>query len=64
MKFFLQTVLINLLFLSVYSQNNITSRITHIENGLTQEVISFDMSAINKMKALYVSGKLNIQNNR
>jgi hypothetical protein len=52
MKFFLQTVLINLLFLSVYSQNNITSRITHIENGLTQEVISFDMSAINKMKAL------------
>src|SRR4030095_7258090 len=52
MKYFLQIVLLNLLFLSVYTQINIKSRISHIENGLTQEVISFDTSAINKMNIL------------
>jgi CubicO group peptidase (beta-lactamase class C family) len=52
MRYFLQTILFNLLFISVYCQTNIESSTTHIENGLTQDVIAFDTSAINKMNIL------------
>ena len=52
MRHFLQTVFLNLLFIRVYCQTNINSNITHIENGLTQEVISFDTGAISKMNIL------------
>jgi CubicO group peptidase (beta-lactamase class C family) len=40
------------LFSTCYCQTNIESKINRIENGLTQEVISFDTSAINKMNIL------------
>ena len=52
MKYFLQIILLNFLSISLYCQTNIESHITHIENGLTQEVIAFDTSAINKMNIL------------
>lgn len=40
------------LFSSAYCQTNVESKINRIENGLTQEIISFDTSTINKMNIL------------
>jgi CubicO group peptidase (beta-lactamase class C family) len=40
------------LFSSANSQTNIESKITHIENGLTQEVISYDTASFSKMNIL------------
>jgi CubicO group peptidase (beta-lactamase class C family) len=51
MKYFLIITLLGL-FSSANCQINIESKITHIENGLTQEVISFDTTSINKMNIL------------
>ncbi len=52
MKYFLVTTFLNLLFISVCCQTNIESRVNRIENGLTQEVISFDTTSIKKMNIL------------
>lgn len=51
MKYFLIIALLGL-FSSANCQINIESKITHIENGLTQEIISFDPTSINKMNIL------------
>jgi CubicO group peptidase (beta-lactamase class C family) len=51
MKYILTIALIGL-FSSGCCQGNIQRKIDDIENGLTQEVISFDTSAINKMNIL------------
>ena len=51
MKYYLTITLFSL-FSSVYCQTNLENKINRIENGLTQEVISFDTVSINKMNIL------------
>jgi len=52
MRYFLQIILLNFLSISVYCQSNIEIKVNRIENGLTQEIISFDTNTINKMNLL------------
>jgi CubicO group peptidase (beta-lactamase class C family) len=49
---FLVTAFFNLLFIPVYCQTNIDNKITRIENGLTQEVVSYDTTSIKTMNIL------------
>ena len=51
MKYLFVSALFSL-FSSAYCQTKIESNINHIENGLSQEVISYDTSSINKMNIL------------
>ncbi len=51
MKYYLLIPLLGL-YSSAFSQNNYESEISHIENGLTGEIISFDTDAVNKMNIL------------
>ena len=52
MKYLFITFLLSLLSTSIFCQANIEGSIIRIENGLTEQIITYDTSSINKMNIL------------